>query len=94
MDFATLRNYLNGPARPTPRDVMMDAVVFMVPGALVLLRFLLEMRVNRRTLRSLAEVTAAFTGTSAPRWMNVLTNQLWNMYRLAHIQKYILLGFV
>ena len=45
MDFAPLRNYLGGPVRPTSRDVMMDAVVFRVPGPVMLLRLLLEMRV-------------------------------------------------
>jgi hypothetical protein len=49
MDFSNLRNYLGGPIRMTPRDVMMDAVVFRVPGAVLLLRLILEMRVNRKS---------------------------------------------
>ena len=48
MDFSSLRNYLGGPIRPSARDVMLDAVVFRVPGAVILFRMILEMRVNRR----------------------------------------------
>ena len=34
MDFAPLRHYLNGPVRPSARDVMSDALIFMFPGAI------------------------------------------------------------
>ena len=91
MDFATLRHYLSCPVRPSARDVMQDAVVFLFPGAILLLRFLLELRVNRRTRRTFADVTHAFSLASPPKWLGLMISQLWNLYRLALTQCYITL---
>ena len=83
MDFSCLRQYLTDPPRAAAKDVMMDAVVYLNPGAIILLKFLLEMRVNRRTRRTFAEVTSAFCAARQPKWVITLSSQLWNMYRLS-----------
>jgi hypothetical protein len=82
MDFSCLRSYLGDPVRVNAKDVMMDALVFLIPGAVFLLKFLLEMRVNRRTRRTFGDVVTAFGLANPPKWIGVLTKQLWNLYRL------------
>jgi hypothetical protein len=61
---------------------MRDAVVHQVPGAVILLDFLLNVRVNRRTRRSVDEVASAFLSGVPPRWLNRYVDLLWNFYRL------------
>jgi hypothetical protein len=83
MDFACLRQYLSDPPRASAKEVMQDAVLYRNPGVVILLKFLLEMRVNRRTRRTFSEVNTAFSTPSHPKWLGVLMSQLWNMYRLS-----------
>ena len=83
MDFACLRSYLGDPVRSGAREVMLDALVFLIPGAVMLIKFLLEMRVNRRTRRTFAEAVIAFGQANPPKWIGVLAKQLWNLYRLS-----------
>jgi cytochrome c-type biogenesis protein CcmH/NrfF len=88
MDFSVLRAYLGEPVRTAARLVMLDALVYLIPGAVLLLEFLLQMRMNRRTRRSFADAAAAFAMATPPRWIAVLTKQMWNMYRLCLRQEY------
>ena len=83
MDFSPMRLYLAADPRTSAVDVMKDAVVFQNPGAVILLKFLLEARVNRRTRRSVAEVRTAFALQNPPKWVGVLEKQLFNLYRLS-----------
>ncbi len=82
MDCASVRQYLSQPVRALGAEVMRDAVVHQVPGAVILLDFLLNVRLNRRTRRSVDEVTSAFLSGAPPRWLNRYVDLLWNYYRL------------
>ena len=68
--------------------VMRDAVLLQVPGATMMLNILLQLRVNSRTRRTLAQVTAAFSAATHPRWFDRLVKLLWNQYRLWLIHHY------
>jgi hypothetical protein len=59
MDFAPLRAYLSEPVRTAALEVLRDELLLLIPGAVMLLKFLLEMRVNRRTRRTFQEVVNA-----------------------------------
>ena len=82
MDCASVRQYLSQPVRALGAEVMRDAVVHQVPGAVFLLDFLLNVRVNRRTCRSVDEVASAFLSGVPPRWHTRYVDLLWNFYRL------------
>jgi hypothetical protein len=82
MDCASVRQYLLQPVRALGAEVMRDAVVHQVPGAVFLLDFLLNVRVNRRTRRSVDEVASAFLSAAPPRWLTRYVDLLWNLYRL------------
>lgn len=82
MDCASVRQYLSQPVRALGAEVMRDAVVHQVPGAVFLLDFLLNVRVNRRTRRSVDEVASAFLSAAPPRWLTRYVDLLWNFYRL------------
>ena len=83
MDFGPVRQYLSQPPRASALEVMRDAVLLLVPGAVFLLNYILQCRVNRRTRRRAAEVCAAFNMRDRPRWFGPLCQQLWNLYRLS-----------
>jgi hypothetical protein len=53
--------------------------------AVAMLTIVLQIRVNRRSRRTLAAVAAAHTLVVKPRWLSVLSKQLWNFYRLCLI---------
>ncbi len=86
VDCASVRQYLSQPVRALGAEVMRDAVVHQVPGAVILLDFLLNVRVNvrvnRRTRRSVDEVASAFLSGAPPRWLTRYVDLLWNFYRL------------
>ena len=88
MEFSLLRAHLGEPVRKAARDVLLDALVFLIPGAVYLIEFLLRMRVNRRTRRTFADAVAAFAMATPPKWLGVLSKQLWNLYRLGLIQEF------
>ena len=82
-DFSALRQYLGQRPRDNRDALVMDATVYREPGAVMLLSFLLQLRVNRRSRRSMDSVYAASALQVKPRWFTVLAQQLWNLYRLA-----------
>ena len=77
-----MRNYLALPPRSTAEEVMRDALVLQIPGALEMVTMVLSLRVNRRSRRTVLHATEAFTKTSPPRWFGILLQQVWNTYRL------------
>ena len=83
MDFSAMREYLREPVRATADEVMQDAVVYQNPGAIMLLKVLLEMRCNRRTRLSVATVTHLFSQNPGRKLMATLVRQLWNFYRMS-----------
>ena len=82
-DFSALRQYLGQRPRDNRDALIMDATLYREPGAVMLLSFLLQLRVNRRSRRSMDSVYAASALQVKPRWFTVLAQQLWNLYRLA-----------
>ena len=82
MDFGLVRNYLAQPPRASGTEVVRDAVLLQVPGAVELLNLVLQVRVNRRTRRTLAHVVAVYNAAVQPRWYGQLCQHLWNLYRL------------
>ena len=82
MDFAPVRHYLSQPPRASGAEVVRDAVLLQVPGAVSLLNIILEVRVNRRTRRQATHVAAAFALVNKPRWYDRLCLHVWNLYRL------------
>jgi hypothetical protein len=92
MDYSSGRQYLAPAPRPTATVVMKDAVVHGHPGALHLLVLLLEARVNRRTRKTVAAVTAAFLAGTKSRWHTDLVQKLWNLYRLMLAQQPLATG--
>ena len=70
------------PQRTTPVAVMRDAVDHGDPGAVYLLTTALQLRVIRRTRRSLDAVRNEFHSANPARWLGVLQDHVWNMYRL------------
>ena len=83
MDSCALRNYLAQPPCGSEGQFMQDAVLFKQPGAVALLQLVLDLRVNRRSRRSIRAVEAAFNAADKPRWYGVLVKHCWNMYRFA-----------
>lgn len=82
MDIQTVRHYLTLPPRTTAAEVMRDAVLVSDPGALFILTLVLDIRVNQRTRRSVAEVRAEINKPQRARWFGVLQNHVWSQYRL------------
>ena len=82
MDFGLVQNYLAQPPRASGTEVVRDAVLLQVPGAVELLNLVLQVRVNRRTRRTLAHVVAVYNAAVQPRWYGQLCQHLWNLYRL------------
>ena len=91
LDFGAIRQYLAQNARKDMEAVLQDAAIFKDPGAVALLDFLLRLRVNRRSRRTLEEVEHACTVAQRPRWLTVLQKNLWNLYRLALSQLFCVL---
>ena len=81
MDVQLVRFYLRHSAAATPESLLRDAVVLADPGAVELLKFVLSLRVNRRSRRTLRAVTAAYRKAKQDRWLKTLQEQLFNMYR-------------
>lgn len=72
--------------RQTGREVLADAVGIVHPGAQALLVYLLEIRVNRRTRRTLGNIRSAVARGSqskVPRWLQLIEDALFNLYRLS-----------
>ena len=86
MDFVSLRQYLAAPARQTPAELALDAFATQDPGAVQLVRFVLELRVNPRSRRNFEEVQNGYRMSPQPRWFTLLMTTIWNFYRvsLAH----------
>ena len=82
MDSAALRNYLAQPPCGSAAELMRDAILLLVPGAIILLELVLGLRVNRRTRRSVGQVSVAYSAVPQPRWYGVLLGHVWSMYRL------------
>ena len=82
MDFALVRHYVHLAPRADAEAVMRDAVVVEEPSAVELLRFVLQVRVNKRTRRSLGSVAAAYATNAKPRWLGHVQEHLFNLYRL------------
>ena len=82
MDIQTVRAYLLLPPRTSAAEVMRDAVLLLDPGATYLLTTVLEVRVNRRSRRTLAEVQSEFLKERPARWFGVVQNHVWSLYRL------------
>ena len=66
---------------------MYDAAILLDPAAIVLVTFLMKIRVNRNTRRTLLDVRNVLMniGVSFPRWFTVLEAQTFSFYRLALI---------
>ena len=82
MDLVLIRSYLKLAPSQDADAVLRDAIVVQEPGALHLLNFVLQLRVNRRTRRTRARVNAAYNQMPHPRWLSVVRDKLFNMYRL------------
>ena len=82
MDLATCRHYLGQPPRMSAEAVMQDACVHQVHGARILLDLCINVRSNRQTRRSFDEVSNALVQRNPPRWLGVLKQQVWSLYRL------------
>ena len=80
-----MRAYLALPPRQRSADVMRDALRDGDPGALQLIHFILETRVNRRSRRSLATVTAEYAKVRRAAWFGLLEGWVWSLYRLSLI---------
>ena len=72
MDLKTVRSYLLLPPRTTAAEVMRDAVQVSDPGALTILTTVLDLRVNRRSRRTLASVAAEFPKAKQARWYGIV----------------------
>jgi hypothetical protein len=82
MDIETVRQYLTLPPRTTAAEVMRDAVLVCDPGALFILNFALDIRVNQRTRRTVTQVRAEYNKAKRARWFGVLQKHVWSQYRL------------
>ena len=82
IDIQTVRAYLLLPPRLSAAEVMRDAVLVSDPGAVYILTTVLEVRVNRRSRRSLADVVTEFPKSRQARWYGVVENHVWSLYRL------------
>ena len=85
MDFVNVRRYLSLTPRTSAAAVMRDAVEFDDGGAAALVEFLLNVRVNRKTRRSLADVKHAYNANPQPGCFRVLEKRCWSLYRLSLI---------
>ena len=85
MDFVNVRRYLSLTPRTSAAAVMRDAIEFDDGGAAALVEFLLNVRVNRKTRRSLADVKLAYNANPQPGWFRVLEKRCWSLYRLSLI---------
>jgi hypothetical protein len=85
MDFYSLRRYLALPPRKRPEDVMIDALHNDDDGALLLLQFIIQTRVNRRTRRCVEDAKAEFVKRVRERasWYVQLQGWVWSLYRLS-----------
>jgi hypothetical protein len=82
VDDAALRLYLARPPRATAEDFMRDAVLFVDPGAVQIVDFGLRVRVNRRTRRTLTQLTEEFLLRPGGRWVTLFVKQMFSLYRL------------
>ena len=88
MDFCALRLYLALPPRVRPADVMSDALLTGDVGAVQLVEYIIQTRVNRRTRRSLSLATTEFRKREKDRdsWYPQLEQWVWNLYRLSLVR--------
>jgi hypothetical protein len=82
LDCAVVRLFLSRPPRMTAEDLTRDLVVYADPGALALAAFYLALRVNRRSRRSIDDLTKALSLQRRPRWATLFVKHLFSMYRL------------
>ena len=76
------------PARTSGSAIINDAIVDDNPGALALLQFILQIRVNRNSRRSVSDVRTALQSNSSrkSRWLSSLQESVFSFYRLSLIQ--------
>ena len=88
MDLCALRRYLALPPRVRAADVMSDALLTGDVGAVQLVEYIIQTRVNRRTRRSLALATSEFRKREKDRdsWYPQLEQWVWNLYRLSLVR--------
>lgn len=89
MDLEPVRQYLQLPPRTSAAEVMLDAVVSGLPGALYILTTVMELRVNRRSRRSLVEVLQEYQKVKKARWYGIMVEHVWSMYRLFLAESYV-----
>ena len=70
------------PHRTSGRAVLLDALNGGHAGALVLVKMLLEVRLNRGPRRTVAKVQTALTARKTPRWLGTLEESLFHLYCL------------
>ena len=80
--FGLLRDFLRGAKYGTPLELMDAALRDEEPGAALLVEFCAQMRVNRRTRRSMATLIKAHGQTPWPRWYGVFARQVYTMMQL------------
>ena len=80
--FGLLRDFLRGAKYGTPLELMDAALRDEEPGAVVLVEFCAQMRVNRRTRRGMATLTKAHGQSPWPRSYGVFARQVYTMMQL------------
>ena len=82
MDMCSVRAYLALPPRASSALVMRDALQLDDPGAAAIVKLIMQVRVNRRSRRTMARAREEFLKSARGKWFNVLEEQVWNSYRL------------
>ena len=80
--FGLLRDFLRGAKYGTPLELMDAALLDEEPGAALLVELCAQMRVNRRTRRSMATLIKAHGQTPWPRWYGMFARQVYTMMQL------------
>ena len=75
-------DFLRGAKYGTPLELMDAALHDEEPGVALLVEFCAQMRVNRRTRRSMATLTKAHGQSPWPRWYGVFARQVYTMMQL------------
>ena len=77
--FGPLRDFLRGAKYGTPLELLDAALRDEEPSAALLVEVCAQMRVNRRTRRSMATLTKAHGQTPWPRWYGVFARHVYTM---------------
>ena len=80
--FGLLRDFLRGAKYGTPLELIDAPLRDEEPGAAVLVELCTQMRVNRRTRRSMAALTKAHGQSPWPRWYGVFARWVYRMMQL------------